>query len=210
VKILAVSDCVVDRLYTADVRERFPDVNLILGCGDLPFEYLEFLVTAFNVPLLYVPGNHDPRFNERLPSNQAEGCGNLDLRVMKVQGLTIAGIGGSIRYHPGLANQYSQSEMYFRCMRLLMRIGLQRLTGGRSVDLVIAHSPPRGVHDDSDPAHIGFTAFVAFLRFVRPRYFLHGHVAAFRRNLQAVETQLFGTEVLNINPYRLIEVQPNV
>ncbi|HVH54112.1 MAG TPA: metallophosphoesterase, partial [Actinomycetota bacterium] len=34
--------------------------DLVLSAGDLPFDYLEYLVTVLNVPLLYVPGNHDP------------------------------------------------------------------------------------------------------------------------------------------------------
>ena len=64
-KILAVSDMVVDRLYSAQVAERFHDVEMIIGCGDLPYEYLEFLVTSMNIPLVYVPGNHDPAYDEK-------------------------------------------------------------------------------------------------------------------------------------------------
>ena len=62
-KILAVSDQVVERLYTLSSSGHFQDVELILGCGDLPYDYLEYLVTIFNVPMFYVPGNHDPQFD---------------------------------------------------------------------------------------------------------------------------------------------------
>ncbi|MGC1286225.1 MAG: metallophosphoesterase, partial [Streptosporangiaceae bacterium] len=34
--------------------------DLILACGDLPFEYLGSLMNALDVPLVFVPGNHDP------------------------------------------------------------------------------------------------------------------------------------------------------
>jgi len=99
-KILAVSDVVVDRLYSAQIAEHFRDIDMILGCGDLPYEYLEFLVSVLNVPLLYVPGNHDPQYDEQNPAAQADGCDILDQRVTRVKGLNLAGLGGSIRYKP--------------------------------------------------------------------------------------------------------------
>jgi uncharacterized protein len=43
----------------------FNEIELILGCGDLPYPYLENLLTFLNVPLMYVPGNHDPAYNDR-------------------------------------------------------------------------------------------------------------------------------------------------
>ena len=57
-RILAVADEVDHSLYGPRLKELRPD--LILGCGDLPFEYLEYLRAAAEVPLLYVHGNHDP------------------------------------------------------------------------------------------------------------------------------------------------------
>jgi len=35
-------------------------VELILACGDLPFEYLDHLTQQLDVPLVFVAGNHDP------------------------------------------------------------------------------------------------------------------------------------------------------
>ena len=59
-KILAVSDQVVERLYSLVPQGHFTGVEMILGCGDLPYSYLEFIVSMLNVQMLYVPGNHDP------------------------------------------------------------------------------------------------------------------------------------------------------
>ncbi len=205
-KILAVSDMVIDRLYSATVAERFGDVNLVVGCGDLPYEYLEFLVSALNVPLLYVPGNHDPAFDPKDPSKYAQGCDEIDLKVVRVNGLKIAGIGGSMRYRPCCANQYSQSQMYARIASFLPKLVRSRSKKGDRLDLVIAHSPPRGIHDDNDLAHTGFTAFRDFIRFFKPRYFLHGHTLAYKSNLHAPETILGSTAIINVNPYRIIEV----
>jgi len=58
-KILTVSDKVVDCIYSPRLKEKFGDVELVLSCGDLPFYYLEYIVSILNVPLFYVMGNHD-------------------------------------------------------------------------------------------------------------------------------------------------------
>jgi Icc-related predicted phosphoesterase len=209
-KILAVSDEVVDRLYSAQVGQHLRDIDLVLGCGDLPYEYLEFLVSTLNVPLVYVPGNHDPLYNQENPATQAEGCLFLDKHVMQVKGITLAGLGGSIRYKPGHPNQYTQLEMYWRVYSFMPSLIWNQRHTGRVLDIMVAHSPPRGIHDESDPAHIGFSAFKDLIRIIKPRYFLHGHTIAYKSNLVPSVTQVDGTTILNIYPYRLLEVEPHV
>ena len=209
-KILAVSDLVVDRLYSAQFAEHFRDVEIIVGCGDLPYEYLEFLVSALNVPLLYVPGNHDPQYDEQNPSAHANGCDLLDKCVTRVKGLNLAGLGGSIRYKPDPPNQYTQTGMYLRLISFLPGLLRQRILTGRVLDIMIAHSPPHGTHDDDDPAHVGFLAFRDFIRIFKPRYFLHGHTQVYKSNLLSPATQIGTTTVINVYPYRLLEVEPHV
>jgi len=209
-KILAVSDSVDDRLYSSSARENLKNVSLVLGCGDLPYEYLEFLVSALNVPLLYVPGNHDPCYEERNPAARADGCEFLDRRVMRVKGLSIAGIGGSVRYQPERPNQYTQAEMYFRTRSFFPALFWNRLHYGSVLDIMIAHSPPSGIHDDDDLAHTGFSAFLDLIRIFTPRFFLRGHVMAYKSNLVPTVTQVGATTVINVYPYRLVEVEPHV
>jgi uncharacterized protein len=204
-KILAVSDMVIDRLYSAKIAERFPEVKLILGCGDLPYEYLEFLVSAMNVPLIYVPGNHDPGYNGKVPSTYALGCDYLDRRVTRVNGLNIAGFGGSMRYRPCCENQYTQPQMYFRVASFLPKLTWKLARTGGVLDIVVAHSPPRDIHDDNDQAHIGFSAFRDLIRIFKPRYFLHGHTLAYKGNIVPPVTVVGATTVINVNPYRVIE-----
>lgn len=203
-KILAVSDQVVERLYTLASNGHFRDVHLILACGDLPYAYLEYLVTTINVPLYYVPGNHDLEYNPRSHTSHAEGCTNLDLRLARDRGLLLAGLGGSIRYKPDGNNQYSQTEAILRAGRLLPPLLWNRLRG-RSVDILISHSPPLGIHD-SDGAHAGLQALNLLIRWTRPRYLLHGHTHFYRRNLEEFTTIVGGTTVINIYPYKVIEI----
>lgn len=205
-KILAVSDQVVDRIYSLTASGHFKDIDLILGCGDLPYSYLEYLVSMLNVPLCYVPGNHDPQYNERSPLSRAEGGSNVDLRLVTVKGLLIAGLGGSIRYHPWGVNQYTQFEAYLRALRLLPALFWSRLRYGRSLDILITHSPPFGIHDDDSTAHRGLRALNLLIRLARPRYHLHGHTHFYRKNLSPAVTQLGQTTIMNVYPYKVIEV----
>ena len=57
-RVLAVADEEDKRLSVAALRAL--PIDLIVSCGDLDFEYLEFLMDAANKPLYFVPGNHDP------------------------------------------------------------------------------------------------------------------------------------------------------
>jgi Icc-related predicted phosphoesterase len=77
---------------------------------------------------------------------------------------------------------------------------------GDGLDIVIAHSPPRDIHDDNDLAHTGFSALRDFIRVFKPRYFLHGHTLAYKSNIEPQTTLLGTTKVINVNPYRIIEV----
>src|ERR1043166_1829174 len=56
--VLAVADEVDERLC-ADLGP-VPPAERIVACGDLPFEYLGYLMNGLDVPLVFVPGNHDP------------------------------------------------------------------------------------------------------------------------------------------------------
>ena len=201
-KILAISDQVVERLYTLSSSGHFQDVKLILGCGDMPYEYLEYLVTILNVPMFYVPGNHDPRFDQA----HAEGGSNLDLKVVRHNKFLIGGFGGSIRYRPDGINQYSQAEAYMRAFRLLPYLYLNRMQYGRAMDVLISHSPPYGIHDAKDSAHEGLKALNWLIQIAKPRYHFHGHMHIYKRNLEITETTVGFTKIINVYPYKEMEV----
>lgn len=206
-KILAVSDQVVERIYALISSDHFHDVDLLLGCGDLPYAYLENIVTLLNVPLCYVPGNHDPVYDERQVQTRAEGGLNVDLKTTLVKGLLIGGFGGSVRYRPDGVNQYTQTQAYARAFRLLPALWWNRLRYGRALDILISHSPPFGIHDEQTQAHRGLRALNWLLRVARPRYHFHGHTHFHRRNLEASATRLGPTDIVNIYPYKTIEIQ---
>jgi Icc-related predicted phosphoesterase len=206
VKILAVSDEVVERLYSLCNTGHFNDIDLIIGCGDLPYPYLENLVTFLNVPLLYVPGNHDPHYNEDHSLTYAEGGSNLDLKLVRVKTFLIGGLGGSVRYRPDGTNQYTQSEAYGRALKMLPRLILNHIRYRRYMDILITHSPPFGIHDDDTRAHTGLKAINWLIKIARPRYHFHGHTHFHRRNITPSETKYRETKIMNIYPYKVLDV----
>ena len=205
-KILAVSDEVVERLYSLSNNGHFNGVELIVGCGDLPYPYLENLITFLNIPLIYVPGNHDPDYNPNRTLSYAEGGSNLDLKMVRIKKFLIGGFGGCIRYRPDGTNQYTQSEAYSRAFSMLPRLLLNRIQYGRALDILITHSPPFGIHDDDTRAHEGLKAINWLIRMAQPRYHFHGHTHFQRRNLSASETTQGLTKIINVFPYKVIEV----
>lgn len=205
-KILAVSDQVVERMYTLAGQGHFRDVQLVLACGDLPYAYLEYLVSTLNVPLFYVPGNHDPLYDAGRELTHVEGGSNLDLRWAFARGLLLAGFGGCIRYRPDGVNQYTQAEAYWRALRLLPGLLWNRIRFGRLPDVLITHSPPFAIHDEPTQAHRGLQAINWLMRWARPRFLLHGHTHFYRQNLEPDVTQSGRTTIMNIFPYKVIEI----
>jgi Icc-related predicted phosphoesterase len=205
-RILALSDQVVEHLYSPSIKERFGDVNLVVGCGDLPSFYLEFVVSILNVPLIHVPGNHDPAASHRDAELGRPTCAsNIDGLVVQEQGLLIAGLGGSIRYRPDGVNQYTQGEMAWRILAMTPRLCWNRARCGRFLDVLVTHAPPQGIHDAEDPAHVGFAPFNRFITRFRPRYLLHGHSHLYRRDT-VTSTRIGVTTVINVYPYRVIDI----
>lgn len=165
-RILLVSDEEDKYLWDFYRPGRLKGIDMILSAGDLKAEYLSFLVTMANRPLLYVPGNHDGSYLQRPP----EGCQCIDGKLVTVGGLRILGLGGSVLYNGG-PNQYTEREMRRRIQRLRLKLAL---AGG--VDIVLTHAPVRGFGDEDNLTHRGFAAFLPLLDQYRPRYLVHGHI----------------------------------
>lgn len=203
--ILALSDAVDERVYSERILDNYSDVDMVIGCGDLPYDYLEYVVTLLNQPLLYVHGNHDPILQIRADGRWvrgAEGCMLIDGRIVMESDCIFMGLGGSIRYRPDAPFQYTESEMRARVLRLLPRLMLNRLRHGRYLDVLVTHSPPHGVHDRLDQAHIGFKVFLDVIRIFKPRMLLHGHTHSSKRQRSFIH----GTQVIGVYPVCKIDL----
>jgi len=217
VRILAIADEKTRSLSVGRIRSIDPD--LVVACGDLPFDYLDYVASAANRTLLYVPGNHDPDLKTRpLPMYTDSdftlawkeppgplGGVNLDGTIEEWKGVTFAGLGGSIRYRPG-PNQYSEREMWVRTLRLRARAKARAMIGKGPVDVLVTHSPPRGHGDLEDLAHRGFECFESLVERLEPELVLHGHVHP--HGFEKPDRTIGNTRLVNVIPYKVIEVDP--
>jgi Icc-related predicted phosphoesterase len=217
-RILAVSDApsrALDQQFDAD-RWRQAGIELVVGCGDLSPEYLDFLGGACRVPLFYVRGNHDDWSGVQV----GEEIGG---RVVDYRGIRFLGLDGSPWYNGG-PHQYGDQTMALKLLLLRPALWL-----GKPVDVVVAHAAPQfcpvayqlcpspvGVNrpcpywgkpdpdgrphicqDASDRAHRGFESFRTLILSSRPRFFLHGHrhqtYGLGKRELRIGETRVIDT-----------------
>ena len=206
-KVLSLSDQVVEFIYSPSVTERFASVDLVLGCGDLPYYYLEYLVDVLGKPVFFVRGNHAPLVEYSKDGDaRAAPWGALDLhrRVVNFQGLLLAGFEGSLRYRKG-PFMYTQADMWSLVFGMLPRLLANWVRYGRALDVLVTHAPPWGVQDEPDLAHRGFKAFRWLLRVFRPRYHFHGHIHVYARQTPVL-TRFHHTLVINTYGYRETEL----
>jgi len=206
-RLLVISDIIVPFIYSPHLRERFPNIGLLIGCGDLPYYYLEHIVSMMDVPLFFVRGNHDKlvEYGGAQNRNAPGGGSDLHRKVVNSGGILLAGVEGSLRYSNS-TYQYSQFEMWEHVFRLVPGLLANRMRHGRFLDIFVTHAPPNGVHDKEDLPHRGIRAFRWLIQTFKPGYHFHGHIHNYRPE-DAIETKLGPTRVINAYGYREMLIQ---
>lgn len=196
-KILVVGDVPSKSLWDFYDESKLKGIDLILSSGDLPAEYLSFLVTFSSCPVLYVHGNHDSKYEKTPP----EGCICIDDTIYEYQGVRILGLGGSMRYNSGI-HQYTEREMRQRVLRLFFKIWKKN-----GFDILLTHAPAQGIHDQEDLPHRGFAIFRDLMKRYEPRYMVHGHVHMnYGYNIPR-ESRYHNTTVVNAYEKYVIEIE---
>lgn len=165
-RIMTIADEESSYLWDHFDKSKTAGIDLIISCGDLNPHYLSFLTTFVNVPVLYVHGNHDEKYDKTPP----EGCICIDDTIYVHEGIRILGLGGSMRYRPG-GYQYTEQEMHRRVSKLWFQ-----LLRHRGFDILVTHAPAYQLNDGRDLPHQGFREFITLMEKYKPKYFLHGHV----------------------------------
>ncbi len=206
-------------MYSAGIKERFKDIDLIISAGDLDLSYYGYIVSSLNKRLFFVFGNHNLKeiyhFRKEYASDtegrvplgilqRTYGSTYIGGRVVKEKGLLIAGLGGSYSYNNGM-NQYSEFQMTLKILTLLPSLIINRIFRKRWLDILVTHAPVRGINDGEDLCHRGFKVFRLFLRLFKPMYHLHGHVHLYDMNTKR-ETQFGETTIINIYESYILEV----
>ena len=159
-RILAVSDTESTALWDHYNSNKITNTDLILSCGDLNPQYLSFLVSCTNLPLLYVHGNHDEKYDQTPP----EGCICIDDKIYVHEGIRILGLGGCMPYKPG-KYMYTEKEMKRRLLHIK-----HQLIFYRGFDILLTHAPAQGLGDGDDHAHQGYQTFLGLLDKYQPKY----------------------------------------
>lgn len=202
VRVLSVSDRVEELIYSPNIRQRFNDIAFAISCGDLPYYYVEYIVSALDKPVFFVRGNHAKLLEHSRTGTRDRPSGAIDMHRQVVEhcGLLLAGVEGSIRYKPG-PFQYTQREMWLHVFSLVPGLIANRARHGRYLDIFITHAAPWGINDREDWPHQGIKAFRWLIETFRPKYHLHGHIHLYGPDFERVVRHQ-QTEVINTYGYR--------
>ncbi len=196
-KILAVADVEDNLLYNHFKKERTAGVELIVACGDLRADYMDYLMTMVNVPMLYIRGNHD----DELIKNPPLGAVCIEDRIYKYKGYRFMGLGGCMRYNNRSVNMFTEKEMAARVLKLTPKA---ILSGG--IDVLVTHAPAKGYGDLTDLPHRGYDIFNKVMTRYKPSYMLHGHVHTNYGRVKSEYEHPSGTRIVNACGYKIIDL----
>lgn len=133
--------------------------DFILSLGDIEIHYLRDIANTFsNKTILGVHGNHD----YKVDLNSYE-LNNLHGKIKNIFDKSILGIEGCLRYKKSNRPMHSQEEI------------IELLENKNTVDIVISHNSPKGIHDKEDIVHEGFIGLSNYIVKQKPSYVFHGH-----------------------------------
>jgi Icc-related predicted phosphoesterase len=155
-RILVVADT-----HTCLSRDDVPssgyDVCLLLGDMS-PMDMLIVKETVGDVPIYGVLGNHDG-----FGQYERMGIENIHGKVVEVNGVRIAGIGGSLRYKCSAAPLYTDDE------------SIEIADSMDNADILISHDSPKFLHSIDDYAHSGLQGITHYCEKYNVPINIHGH-----------------------------------
>lgn len=161
IRVLALADRRTYPPLREILAEHSQEIDLIVTLGDLDYHDLHALDQYRHIPAIGVYGNHCA--GSYMP---LLGIINAHHSLVTMLGAQFVGMEGSPRYKKG-PFQYSQEQ------------AAGHIEQWPHVDVVLSHTPPYGVHDDSDdeekPSHHGWHALRSYIDEHKPKYVLHGH-----------------------------------
>lgn len=189
-KILAFSDLHLARTRAADIVAASKEADMVIGAGDFCnmreglAEAMEML-SGIEKPLVMVPGNNESL--EELQKTAPVGTHVLHGNSIEIDGVTIFGIGGGIPVTPFGAWSWDLTEDEAEVL----------LQGSFGADIIISHSPPKGIADrTSDGISVGSMAVRVAAEWVQPKLLLCGHI----HDCWGEESMIDDTLVRNLGP----------
>lgn len=189
-KILAFSDLHLARARAAELVAASDDAELVIGAGDFcnmrqGLDEAMALLAGITVPFVAVPGNAES-------AEELRAAANPNMRVLHgegtdVNGLRLFGLGYGVPVTP--FGDWSCDLTEARAAEML--------AGCEAADILVLHSPPRGVADvTSGGQSVGSTAIRAAIERIRPRLAVCGHI----HDSWGRTGRIGDTEVVNLGP----------
>jgi len=169
-RILAFSDLHHSRAKAEAIVEASIDADLVIGAGDFcnmreGLEGAMSLLADIRRPMIFVPGNAESA--DELRGAAHEGMAVLHGERMDIGGVTIFGLGYGVPVTP--FGDWSCDLTEDDAATLLEPC--------RSADILVTHSPPKGVGDRTSAGDsVGSTAIRAAIERIAPPLALCGHV----------------------------------
>lgn len=167
-RILAFSDLHLSSQRAADIRAASTEADLVIGAGDFCTgrhgltEAME-LLWPLEDKAIYVPGNAESAEELR----GATGATVLHGQAVERLGLAIFGLGYAVPVTPFGSWSCDLTEVEAEAL----------LAGMAEADILVSHSPPKGVADrTSSGRSIGSAAIRTAIERIQPRLCLCGHI----------------------------------
>lgn len=189
-RILAFSDLHHSRRRAELLVEASQEADLVIGAGDF-CNMREGLPEAMNLlsnieaPMVVVPGNAESA--QELENAAHEGTTVLHGSGVEIEGLRLFGFGYGVPVTPFGAWSCDLTET----------IAADLLARCETADILILHSPPKGVADrTSGGISVGSTAIFDAIERVQPRLAVCGHI----HDSWGQNGQIGQTKVVNLGP----------
>lgn len=235
-KILCVSDMVDPFIYTSTIKTQFSDVSAVLCAGDLPMDYIDFIVSTLNKPTYFIFGNHNLKeykyYHPEVKSssvisysnsataaaNRGHGAIYAGFQVFRDPSLMVIDrktgktrpllLAGvsGSREYNHGQAQFTEMEMKWHLIKMIPSLLFNKLRWGTYLDIFLTHATPRHIHDHEDPCHKGFKCFNSFIEKYKPTFMVHGHIHLYDQNEE--RCGFYGsTNVVNAYGHHIIELE---
>ncbi|TDK43765.1 metallophosphoesterase family protein [Antarcticimicrobium luteum] len=189
-KILAFSDLHLARRAAADLVSHSAGADLVIGAGDFcnarqGLDQAMELLSGIAAPMVMVPGNAESA--DELRAAVRPGTTVLHGQAAEIGGLRLFGLGGGVPPTPFGAWSWDLTEEAAAAL----------LAPCDGADILITHSPPKGVADcTSQGQSVGSAAIRAAIGRIQPRLALCGHI----HDCWGERGRIGGSEVANLGP----------
>jgi Icc-related predicted phosphoesterase len=169
-KIMAFSDLHASARAAQALVEAAEEADLVIGAGDFcnarrGLDAALALLDGISAPIVAVPGNAESA--EELRAAAGPGMTVLHGSGCEIAGLRLFGLGGAVPETPFGDWSWDLSEDEAAAL----------LEGCGKVDIMICHSPPKGIADmTSQGVSVGSVAVRAAIRRVQPQLVFCGHI----------------------------------